>query len=160
PDGCRRMPSTAYIGGFTLLELMFALTVLGILLGIAVPSFITLTQNSRVTTQTNELVSAHNLARSEAIRRGAPAPGEAVEAASGFAGGWCVYVGAGGCDEAANLLRVYPAMTRMTAVSNATSIAFDARGARQSPVNPQFRITLSPDDCASGATARARRLDI
>lgn len=147
------------VGGFTLLELMFALAVLGILLGIGVPSFITLTQNNRVTTQTNDLVTALNLARSEAIRRGEPATVEAVDPTSSFAGGWCVYVGTGGCSNADNVLRIYPAMTRMTVTSDSTFVAFDGRGARQHPTSAQLRITLSPDDCAAGA-ARARRLNI
>lgn len=146
--------------GFTLLELMVALTVLAILLSVGVPSFATFTQNNRVTTQTNELVSALNLARSEAIRRGAPTTVEAVQPASGFAAGWCVYVGNGGCGDPDNVLRVYPPMTRMAVESDATAIVFDARGARRSPANASVTVTIAPDDCAAGTAERARRLEI
>src|SRR5690606_25670853 len=128
--------------GFSLLELMVALTVLGILLGVGVPSFATLTQNNRVTTQTNELVSALNLARSEAIRRGAPTTVEAVLPASGFAAGWCIYVGTGGCGDPSGVLRVYPPMTRMSVEADATSIVFDARGARRQPTDASLTVTL------------------
>ena len=144
--------------GFTILELMVTLTVLGILLGVAVPSFSTFVQNSRVTSQTNELVSALNLARSEAIRRGGTATVEAVSA-SGFAGGWCVHVGSG-CADTGNVLRVYPAMTRLAVESSATSITFDSRGARRAPAAASVTVTIEPDDCETGAAGRARRLEI
>lgn len=56
--------------GFTLIELIITLAIAGILLGIAVPNFITFVQNSRLTSQANDLVTALNYARSEAIKRG------------------------------------------------------------------------------------------
>jgi len=55
--------------GFTLLELMFTLTMAAVLLGLAIPSFRTMTASNRVVTQANEMVSAVNFARSEAITR-------------------------------------------------------------------------------------------
>lgn len=55
--------------GVTLIELMTALTVLGVLLAISAPSFRQFTANSRTTAATNQLVTALNLARSEALRR-------------------------------------------------------------------------------------------
>ena len=56
--------------GFTLLELMVTVAVAAILATVAVPGFRDLIQNNRVTTQTNELVSALNFARTEAVKRG------------------------------------------------------------------------------------------
>ena len=56
--------------GFTLVELMVTLVIAAILLTAGVPSFNTLIKNNRLTTSNNELVSALNLARSEAIKRG------------------------------------------------------------------------------------------
>jgi type IV fimbrial biogenesis protein FimT len=58
--------------GFTLLELMMTITVLGILLGLAVPTFREFTRNNNVTTAQNDLVTALNVARSEALRRNRP----------------------------------------------------------------------------------------
>ena len=58
--------------GFTLLELMAAIAVLGVLVAIGVPSFAEIIRNNRVTTQTNALVTAISIARSEASKRGMP----------------------------------------------------------------------------------------
>lgn len=54
----------------TLVELMVALAVLGILLSVAIPSFQGFIRNNRLTSVANELASAFSLARSEAVRRG------------------------------------------------------------------------------------------
>ncbi len=54
--------------GFTLIELMIAIMVLAIVVGIGVPSFITQIRNSELTTYTNELVHSLTLARSEAVK--------------------------------------------------------------------------------------------
>lgn len=56
--------------GITLIELMVTVAVAVILLGVAVPSFQGVIRTNRIAAQTNELVAALNLARSEAITRG------------------------------------------------------------------------------------------
>jgi type IV fimbrial biogenesis protein FimT len=56
--------------GFTLIELMVTIAIAVILLSIAIPSFTNIVSRSRLTAYTNELVTALNLARSEAIKRG------------------------------------------------------------------------------------------
>lgn len=55
--------------GFTLIEMMVTVSVAAILLSIAVPSFTTMIKNARVTSATNEFISALILARSEALKR-------------------------------------------------------------------------------------------
>lgn len=55
--------------GYTLLELMTAIAILGILLGIAVPSFREYTRNSRATAAQNDLVTSLALARNESLKR-------------------------------------------------------------------------------------------
>jgi type IV fimbrial biogenesis protein FimT len=55
--------------GFTLFELMVGLSIMGILVSLAVPSFQEYGRNSRVAAAQNDLVTAFNYARSEAIRR-------------------------------------------------------------------------------------------
>ena len=55
--------------GFTLIEIMVTVAIVGIFASIAIPSFSSLIENNRVNTATNELVSNLLLARSEALKR-------------------------------------------------------------------------------------------
>jgi len=59
-----------YRSGFTLIELMVTIAIAAILLAVAIPSFITTIASNRLTANANELVTALNLARSEAVKRG------------------------------------------------------------------------------------------
>lgn len=146
-------------GGFTLLELLVTVTVLAILLTVGVPSFTQFVQNSRVTARTNDIVTGLNVARSEAIKRGAPIT-VTVTGGGGFHNGWCVHTGAG-CADAAAVLRENGPMPRVTVTPNAAvnAIVFDGRGARQAPAGA-LTLTIVPDDCPAGAAGRARLLDI
>ncbi|MDF3021927.1 MAG: prepilin-type N-terminal cleavage/methylation protein [Steroidobacteraceae bacterium] len=54
--------------GFTLMELMLSIAVLGILTALAVPSFTTMINRNRLASQSNELLAAIQYARMEAIR--------------------------------------------------------------------------------------------
>ncbi|MDD5275586.1 MAG: GspH/FimT family pseudopilin [Methylovulum sp.] len=53
--------------GFTLVELLVTIAIIGITLGLAVPSFNTFISNTRMVSATNNLVDALNIARSKAI---------------------------------------------------------------------------------------------
>jgi type IV fimbrial biogenesis protein FimT len=96
--------SARFVSGFSIVELMVTLSVAGILLAVAVPSFTQLAVNSRLTTQTNDVVAALNLARSEAIKRNTSvsfcrAVSETTAncaAASGAWTNWIVTTGNGG----------------------------------------------------------------
>ena len=88
--------------GVTLVELLTTLAVSSILLGIAVPGYGLLINSIRLSGLTNDLVSALNLARSEAIKRGVrvtlcksanPMAAEPVCQTSGFwQDGWIAFV--------------------------------------------------------------------
>ncbi len=82
---------------FTLIELMVTLAVLAIVIGVAIPSFTKQITNSRSLTVGNDLVTALNFARQEAVKRGkrvsiCPSTDGATCLTSGdWAKGWLVF---------------------------------------------------------------------
>jgi len=60
------------VKGFTLIELMVAVTVAAILVGIAAPSFRNLIVSNRLNALSTEMVDAISFARSESIKRNSP----------------------------------------------------------------------------------------
>lgn len=101
PDA--RKPSLARargMAGFTLIELLVTISIAAIVLTLAIPSFRDFLLNSRMTTQTNELVLALSYARSEAIKRNATinvcknadTTTDCGEHAEGWSNGWTVFI--------------------------------------------------------------------
>ena len=84
--------------GFTLFELMVGISIMGILVSLAVPSFQDYGRNTRAISAQNDLVTALNYARSEAIRRSqavtvcATSTFLACGTADTWVNGWMVYV--------------------------------------------------------------------
>jgi type IV fimbrial biogenesis protein FimT len=77
--------------GFTLIELVITIAVLGIVMTIAAPSFVDLISSNRLKSAAFDLVVSLNYARSEAIKRNADAT--VTPAAGGWSGGWSVQAG-------------------------------------------------------------------
>lgn len=131
--------------GFTLFELIVTLAVAAIILSFGVPGFMSFIDNSRATTHANDLVTALNLARNEAIRRGATVSvcsstdGATCDGDSNWSTGWIVISGG-------DVLRVWPERSGGANVvtGNVEQIDFEARGALGGAVDPQIDVTL-PD---------------
>lgn len=58
-----------YQTGVTLLELMFAVAILAIVLGVGVPSFVNIVQSNRMAALNNDVMTAIHRARSEAVKQ-------------------------------------------------------------------------------------------
>jgi type IV fimbrial biogenesis protein FimT len=84
--------------GFTLIELMIALSIVGILLAIAVPSFREAMMNVRISAQTNDLMTDLSVARSEAVKRSLPVllctSKDGLACGGSWSDGWIVFVDA------------------------------------------------------------------
>lgn len=158
--------------GFTLIELVVTIAVAAILLGVAVPSFQEIIKNNRMAANVNEFISALNLARSEAIKRGVSVTvcwsGDGAACGAGgtnWMNGWIVFAENAGNIGTANLgtgaclltedclLRVYPALSAgytfdgNNPVTN--RITYNSRGMSAAGT------LVMCDDRAFGAKARA-----
>ncbi len=106
--------------GFTLIELMVTLAVAAIMMTMAVPSFTSMTKNNRLTTQTNQLVTALNLARSEAINRRATIDVIALDASNSsneWGKGWKVVINGGAT------LKIFQSLEGGSTLDSANSVS-------------------------------------
>lgn len=78
--------------GFSLIELMVVLSIAAILLAVGIPSFRSLIQNQRMTTNVNEFFAAINLTRSAALERGVRVDMIAAGDGSDWKNGWIIFV--------------------------------------------------------------------
>lgn len=116
--------------GFTLFELMVTVAVAALILSLGVPGFMSFVQNNRAATHSNDLVTALNLGRSEATRRGSAvvmcssANGTSCSGSNDWSTGW-VLRSAGG-----ELIRSWPERSGGAGVvtGNVAQIQFQARG--------------------------------
>lgn len=136
--------------GFTVIELMVTVAVLGVALVVAIPSYNNLITNNRMVGELNEFVASLHFARSEAIKRGlnvsmcASADGVACADVAPWNQGWMIFVDTDGngnclnddadfvCDGEGPILKVSPAIQGGdTLVGNANvadDITFDRNG--------------------------------
>ena len=107
--------------GFTLIELLVTMAVAAILLTIAVPNFQMFVMNNRMASQANDLITALNMARSEAVKRAANVTVCASSNGTGCTGtwaqGWIV------SDAAGTPIRVQQALGGASTLSGGTNVA-------------------------------------
>jgi type IV fimbrial biogenesis protein FimT len=125
--------------GFTLIELLVTMSVAGVLVGIALPAFSGYVQNARLTTETDSLLYALNLARSEAVKTDATvqvcASMDGATCSGTWEDGWIVECPAAcppGLGPTPALLLVAPAVrtgnTINEEVSGATAVSYSSTG--------------------------------
>ncbi|MFT4727946.1 MAG: type IV fimbrial biogenesis protein FimT [Granulosicoccus sp.] len=132
---CGRVNHTRRNRGFTLVEMMIGLVIVGIGLTIAVPSFQGMTARNQIAVQVNEFLVSVNLARSEASRRGRNVCIQSVGPVAGqFGDGWrVVEVSSGNCN--GEVIRSFGALSgesTLDIVGSATTLQFTSLGALDS----------------------------
>jgi type IV fimbrial biogenesis protein FimT len=134
------------IQGFTLFELMVTITVAAVIVSFGVPSFVSLVQNNRAATDSNDLVTALNLGRSEATRRGvaieicSSSDGASCSGTTDWSTGWIVHRPGG------PVLRTWPERSGGAGVltANVSQFQFQGRGSLAGGAAPLLQVRL-PD---------------
>lgn len=138
------MLQTKRTAGFTLYELLITIIVGSVILSFGVPSFQRIMHNSRSVTHTNDLITALNLARSEATRRGAAinlcasTDGATCSGSNDWSSGWILRAPGG------EVLRAWPATSGGASVltGNVSNIQFQSRGSLAAGAAPQLALQL------------------
>jgi len=90
------------VGGFTMIELVVTMTIVGILAAIGVPSFNYITTSNRITGEINGLLGDLQFARSEAVKQGLPvtvcasSDGATCNGGIDWESGWIVFLDSNG----------------------------------------------------------------
>ena len=161
--------------GFSLIELLVAIAILAILLGLAAPTFQSIMNGNRVMTLTNEIVGSVGYARTEAVKRAATvtvckvadaaAANPACTATGNWSGGWLVFVddGVPGVVDGGDLRLqvVQPNIGEGSVVGDvafADYIQFNSRGAAGNGVGGALVLCLggAQRSLAVNATGRVR----
>lgn len=149
--------------GLTLLELIVGIAVLGILLAVGVPSFQSTVDSNRLAAQTNSLVTALNLARSEAVKRGQPVSVCAstnqttCSGATAWTTGWIAFTDANGAAGTLNapgdtVLQAWQALSGPATLNSTVAyVQYQPTGRSVAPAAVSFE--LKKPDC-SGPYAR------
>lgn len=153
--------------GFSLIELMIALGILAIMMSMAAPAFTKMIRDNRLQTASTSLISAFNMAHSEAVRRGRTVkicatddPTVATPACgTDWASGWVMFTdldgdGAAGDTVTLNgqnvveeVIRVGDPFASVTIGSAAALVEFNSRGMVEAGAG---NYVFDAVDCSSG----------
>ncbi len=150
------------IQGVSLIELLVAVTVMGILATTALPAYTTWIQNSRIRTAAEAILNGLQLARAEAVRRNAPVQ---FALASATSTGWTITVPSSGVtvqirsagEGSSNVTNIN---ARNPAGTAATSVTFNGFGRVPNTADmSQINIDV-PTTVLSAAASRDLRITI
>lgn len=136
--------------GFTLVELVFVMLIVGVIAAVSAPSFMNVVVAQRLRAAGTDLVKSLQLARSEAIKRNASVT--VAPATDRWAAGWTVVNGEG------DAIDTRQALGNRVAVSSApTTVVYQSSG--RLSVAGGARFQFSDTDSASGVTPRCVIVD-
>jgi prepilin-type N-terminal cleavage/methylation domain-containing protein len=136
--------------GFTLIEVMITILVGGIVLAVGLPSFADFTKSNRLAAQTNSVLTALHLARSEAVNRGHNMRVLPIAASTDWAQGWQVRLDVdndGTTDAEDTVLRNYDAIKKATLVGDADNVTYQSSGFITT--TSANTITLTASECTA-----------
>lgn len=113
--------------GFTIIELMIVVALMAIFLSLAAPSMSNIIKNNHLATQANAFVTAMQLARSEAIKRGAGVAVTATDssvASNEWGRGWSVSASG----TTLQTFEALPPANTLNSVANRTSFQYQSTG--------------------------------
>jgi len=135
--------------GFTLIELMVTVGIIGIVMGFGIPSMETYIKNDRLTSQINTLVAYLAYARSEAVLRSQQvilcASSNSTSCTGTWSDGWILFVDADSnsvLDADEQILRVQQALSGSNTLTSSvgTSFIYDNRGFSANAANGSFSL--------------------
>ena len=150
------MTTNRHKRGFTVVELMVAMAIAAVLLGMALPAFNGFIEQRTMTTRVNEFILAVHYARSEAAKLGGLVSVQSVDASDSdneWGQGYCVTVGdPGDCDDP---LRMFTLMDDTTLdatddFDDETTFSFNSRGLLTMDGEGTFRLCSTDENVDPG----------
>lgn len=143
-----RSGSSAGQTGFSLIELMAVISIVGVLAAVGIPALLDTIRSAQVRSATSQLYDAFILARSEAVKRGGvevdvqPGGSCVAPAANNTAlwtTGWTVWTltAAGACDKQ---LQTFPATNNITIAPSAGGIGYLPTGRLSNSTDTTFTL--------------------
>lgn len=156
-------------GGFSLVEIMIVIAIMGIVMAVAAPSIQSMMANQRMSAAGSELVISVMHARSEAVKYGGFTDGVTLKAPSDdFSQGWCVVIAsASACSVTSpggDVMRISPPPTDVSFQwvnpTTATALTFNQSGRLKSPsVSSSIRIQLNNTVSSGAGLSRCVTID-
>jgi len=139
--------------GFTIMELMIAVAIGGIVMAIGLPAFQGFIKNNRLIAQTNDVLTSLHVARNEAVNRGHNIRILTLSGGTDWASGWEIRLDVDNEDDIDaedTVLRNYDAIKNATLAGNINIVTFEPTGYLDQGLHAApVAITLTPSKCTA-----------